>query len=397
VDTLQSNPRAIIYLVRKLLTDYYAGVGKNDPVIISSPPTITKGRIKKSGDAYILHFSYATDHEDKRMLAIGRLLLARCYPAAVKRALGAFDAILEHCPDHHEAQRAKIECLCLLAAFAPDVRPSEDFLEEALNLALELRRSRLQDPRALFALISVLFCCRYVWNAGLLVPRAIDSSEGDGAPGCLWISTFFLLMGEAGKAASAALKVADDRFDDSVAWAVTGFHYYFNHDFAESERCLAIALRLDSQSWLPYVGLIFVFLATDRPAKAFDTFEAMNDAMTDEPKHLLSGLGVLTSYRANGTDAPMRLYFEQDIRDLTEQRLCQRDFLQLAFVTLETDHATTILFLRMAYHSGNPLMLLLPHWPIFDSLREYPDFGELLREIELAEFQKPAISVDFLI
>lgn len=50
---------------------------------------------------------------------------------------------------------------------------------------------------------------------------------------------------------------------------------------------------------------------------------------------------------------------------------------------MEKSEEQAITCLRYAVRYAHPLTLLLPYWPIFDRLRNHPDFAKLISEINL--------------
>jgi hypothetical protein len=261
---------------------------------------------------------------------------------------------------------------------------------EATDISMAIVVKRPRDPLAHFALGSALICNYCPNRAERFIVAGMLLKAEWGAPGFLWVTAFYLLTGRVDLAVNSSYKTAVARWNDTIAWALHGFSLYMMRRFDEAEHIIKMALGLDPHCWPAQLCNIFLLLATARYEEANKMYQYMNTSRTSGPTVLFPALGAFILFRINGADSAIPGNIYHQVAELAREPKETMDYLQLALFSLLNKPKVAISLLEVALSSRNPLILLLRHWPLFDLLREDPQFQLLLDTIdrERAEIEK---------
>ncbi len=198
--------------------------------------------------------------------------------------------------------------------------------------------------------------------------------------GNLWFVATLFLNGKQEAASKYALSLASRRLDDLYAMAAYGFYAYLIRDFDEAEKMFTNVVTFDKRSWIGNLGLAFVYLATDRPKQALVTHLYFHTLMNDFDNIVMPGVGLLASLRTdNCATVPHCLsdYWNKWVAEPYEKK----DWITAAMVSIDNQPDYAVRTLRLAFQYRQPLVMLLPQWPVFDPLRARDDFKQLVIDI----------------
>ena len=378
-DPKGTNVRTAVSLLRDLITQYYKNEGHNDLITISLPKKFSKQAPRKGRPKpYPVVFAYNPLTTDTHLFTLARAAQKRGTPAAVRKALETFESILRTHPDHFEASLARLECLCLMAIYIPDQRPRKQIIEDAVTLGTKMTNEHPDDWRVLALFGVALACCHQLPLAASVYRKAIKMNL-DEVIQSLWTPIMCLVTGDLAKACEIARHVASDRLNDSTAWSIYGICLYFARDFKEAQRILWMAVNLEPQMWLPYLILVFVYLALRKPKIALEAY-SLADRRMAEGEVFMPVLPFLAASRIGVDKVAVESRYIQATKRLLEPPNELKDCVQIALATLQLG-APSVKALTAAWRFYHPLVLLIPWWPVFDPLRKRKDFKELVKQI----------------
>jgi tetratricopeptide (TPR) repeat protein len=251
--------------VRKLLAEYYADEGEDDPVIIGLPQSPAGRRIKfAAGEAYSPHFSYNPRSAMAKEFAIANYLL-RKGPSQILASLFRFAAITGHEPGHPDALLGCAEAVGsqLLLGFYPEDQHGK-LIAGAFSLLADLD----PDTWRIHMVSGLLYTCagnldaaRGEFEIALNLDRQSTISRG-------WYVYFLFADGQQEEALRLVALVADEHTTNPQAHAAYGMYLFKSERFDEAERAYAQALALDRNCWIAHFGLTQLYASTAREERA---------------------------------------------------------------------------------------------------------------------------------
>lgn len=385
--------RTHISKIRQSLREYYRDHGLNDPVLISLPiePRTKRSKLSKAGErskrdraaasarqeGYPVHFSY---NRDDFLIRVGLRFLAEPSPYRLRRALQIFEQILSRDPEHVAAMLGRAECLCIMALFSPNVRTRSALINDALTASTN---ALAKDPtywQAKVVAAAALLCDFKLSRAAELLVDTLDPQFAT-THNSFWIVLVHLLQNNFQIARTLSKYLTISQPENPVALMASAFYLYLTSDFIGAEEQFMVFIDLHKDFWLAYLGLSLVCLSTERPKDAL-TFHAKATALLPENDVVvMPSVARLASLRID-REAPLPDYVNADWEAWLALPQTQKDWTQGAIAMIDLDPALSVRSLSMAIHRREPLVLLLPFWPIFDPLREREDFKELISQIK---------------
>lgn len=243
--------RINIQTVRRLLSEYYAGDGKDDPVIIALPQSPPGKRIKfKSGEAYRPRFTYNPDNARARDFAIANLLLSGS-PVQTDASLEKLQQIVDSEPDQPDAALGIAEGI---ASRLLGLEHIEAFVLVLLDYVARIAPQVPNYWRA-HSICGLLHLCNRDFDAAkqefeiaLALDRNSTISRG-------WYVGFLLESGQQEQALRLFRVYADEHVDDPYIRALYGVLLCKANHHPEGERVLTEALTLDRNCWTAHYGL----------------------------------------------------------------------------------------------------------------------------------------------
>jgi tetratricopeptide (TPR) repeat protein len=268
--------RVNVNFLRRLLDQYYAGDGKNDPVIIALPAPERSSKRKKNykivkrpaGEAYRPDFSYNPRAPIAKQFAIANYLLGGS-PSQVEQSLWKLDALIKAEPDHPEAVMRFIEGvaaqLLLGNVYPEDIRPH--FVAGSLLWIAKLKGAdawHVHNMRGLLHLSAGdLEKAKKEFAAALKLDRQSTIARG-------WYTHFLLRTGKEQEAVKLVGLAAEELASNAQAQAVYGLYLLKAGQLKDAERAFAQSLALDRNCWPAHYGLTQLYLAMGNQEKAVE-------------------------------------------------------------------------------------------------------------------------------
>jgi Flp pilus assembly protein TadD len=269
-----SHARTNVNALRKTLPEYYAGDGKDDPVLITLPdPQKNKTASGKPiklppGKAYKPTFTYNPRHDIAQEFALAHHLLRSGGPSQVMAGLQHLDTLWEREPEHPDVILATVEGLssCLLLEMPLD-RPREEYIAAAFDTIDRLAKRVPETWRSHTARARLHFCTNDFDAAGkeFDVALALDREKTlyDG-----WYAYFLFMSGREEEAARLEGESANERIDDPIAQAAHGIALCKANRFVKAERAFKKAFELDRNCWPAHYGMTLLHLSTGNRERA---------------------------------------------------------------------------------------------------------------------------------
>jgi tetratricopeptide (TPR) repeat protein len=381
-----TNAREVVNALRsKLLPAFYKHEGAEDSVIISLPkPAPHKGLGRPpGGNPYPVLFTYSNQHYGNIQFSLAHQLMLQMTPATLLRAASKLRKLIERQPDHREGRALLAETLCIMAISSPGEINRAALLNEALG-HVETLASQYPHEGQYHAILSAVLLCMYNRRGAQdQISEAMRTSPKTPFRHP-WLAPLILATGEPTIAANAAFTLADEKVSDPRRWASFAFYCYFARRFETAAETFRSALIIDCTSWLANLGLALVYLATGSPLDAHLQYTRMQELLYYSSEPFMPGLGFLIALTASKEAGaiPKRL-LEAGENLFANNNPETRDWIQLSLFAMAVgrlDYAASALM--HAWNNHTPLTLLLPYWPLFDPLREHPDFIRLVQHIQ---------------
>jgi hypothetical protein len=371
--------------LRKLLDAYYGSDGIED-------------RLNLELDGYKTIFTYNIRHP-----AVGTLRRALRYIGTDPRAaFRLLDAVLALEPNHAEARAARAETELWRVFYGYDMpRNHLDIVERQAQQSLQSDEGCWRAHVVTGALLS----CRRKWGEAA---EAFDRArKGSLAQTCAhpWYAAFLMATGKPEEALQFMKAEATRPSDSPLPQLAYAIFLYAARQNDEARRVLLEATKEEENARLFNVMQYLTLFAKEG-------FPSKRDRVY---------LGALTEIRQGGTDLPYPVsnlvchvhqhdpgYVQYDlvksaIEEVARKKLAawQRPpdtknvrhsgepFLspfQLAIGYMAIgDTSKAIELLGVDLERGHPLMVWLHLWPIFDSLRKFPEFKSLIAHMDLCK------------
>jgi len=361
-----TNVRTTGVNLRKTLQKYYAQTGRNDLVRISLRP----------GKGYVSLFEYNPGSQAIQHFRRGLHHINEGAPENLRLAIAEFDMAVALDPLHANALAAKAIALSSLSLHDYKVIPKEVFFEgqKAAEAALAL------DPNLwrAHAALGAIHTFRHDWEKGKnSFQRALELAPEETLDDASY-QACLVARGHFAEALAIVESLARERPDSTRAQRTYGLYLYILRRFDDAARVLKEALRLDRNAWLAHVNLSLVLLAQVRYS------EALEHARRIEPlldSGVWPGLLILSLARAGHVQEAVARIAALEAQQ--HSHYVQPLHLALGYLGLgRTDEA--IAAIRKACDDFDPFVLWLHSWPVFDPLRNHPEFCRLLEETGLA-------------
>jgi tetratricopeptide (TPR) repeat protein len=372
--------------LRAVLPEYYAGDGKDDPVIIGLPEPAKEKRVKhQAGEAYKPYFAYNPNHEVSNLCRLGEHYLMEAFPHALFNALERFSEAQAVNPVHADAMLGSVLAFLplLLCGYAPLDRIGEALKDMDL-IARDVVKWQPHYWRAHAVLGAVLTLRLRLDEAIAAYDQALslDRARTEEFP---WFAVSIMTIGRPDDAEWRVLLNAKKLVSDPLARSIEGFLYYILRKFEPAKDVLEQALTLAPNYWFARVSMSLLCLALDRPDEALEHFHHAQ-SLTPDKWAVLPGFTYLYATKARKIPAIDRDFLRHVCRCSLEDGnpYVGLDRFQQALAHIaDDDRDAAVHSLRSALKEGNPLVWWLHLWPILDPLRDYEPFTALMAEIKL--------------
>ena len=369
--------------LRKKLRTYYAQEGREDLVIIAlrEPPRDKTIKLPE-GVAYQPLFSYNPRHPHSRKFRLGIHYLAQKSPEAISQALAYLQDVGMTQESHAPARIALVEALCATSLYLGSV-PPEELLALARQIANDAMQLNPNDWHAHASHGAALLCSWSLDQAGIEFDTALRLDKIQ-TLNYVWYAAYLFTVGKREQALELVKLSAAEQVESPQAHAAYGIYLYALRRFDEAELVLNNALKLDPNYWVARLVLSALYLSLDRPDDAlrhYDRVQVLTDA---DGAWVMPGLAALCASRATKITKRKRSLMCRWAKELLVNIDASVDWFQCALACLgfqETDNV--FLALDDAYITRHPLLLWLDVWPIFDPLRQTPEFQALVNRINL--------------
>lgn len=371
-DPRDPHVRTAIHAIRNsMLPEYYESEGWYDPIEISLPKRDSRSeKGRKRREAYPVVAKYSLIYSKLTTLKIARSVLSQGTPHAIRRSLALFEAVTRVHPKHFDASLARVECLCLDAiCFAP-TRPHQEIIDEALSIAEYFVSENPKRHRAHLAHgIALLFANRL--NESYSAFNRVAEISPEHLYESFWLSALLICLNRTSDACKMCAQMLFRR-GDVPAWTIYGLCLYMDRQFKESKDILLTLARL-LDNWLACIGLTCLYLSTGQPEDAVTWYrEAANIISRSGP--FMPGLGLLAAQRADTKDEKWVNFLRAAVLVNDDLADVNRDWIQLALCLIDGWPASAVNALIVARHYRHPLAMIISSCPLFDPLREHPDF-----------------------
>jgi len=380
--------------LRRFLKAYYQEEGLDDLVVID-----LNGRGRKP------RFSY---NSKRHAVAELRRIVEewdRLFPQMLSRFSGRIVAMLEHLieenPSYSPAYTTLAEVLITYTMcddpigfpVAISIRKAQEAIDKSLTLNDKFWKSHL--------IAGALYCCRFEWAKAEKAFQRASNLDSERTRRHFWYRSYLLALGKIQEESSCEYLAERTRSksDELYLNAIHALKLYIMRDFNQARwhlvfgamswdwipdiRAYQMGADLIADSWLVNVLMACICLGETGPGGGLHY-----GARGSWESHVEAFYGIEVLCLMN-LKASWEHCKEQAERALkwVKKREGQREMhgsvsLALSYVGLERmDDA--IGQLRKACEDGNPLMVFLHLWPIFDPLREHAGFKALISDMRL--------------
>jgi tetratricopeptide (TPR) repeat protein len=368
---------------RKALSQYYAHEGKNDRVLIGIPQPSRKGRPRKllAGEAYKAFFKYNANHPINKTFERGAHLVRMRTLYDLLVGLELLDKVTADAPNHVGAWIARSEGM-LRVALVGDTDPKGG-LEAAYFLAQTAAELAPDNWHAQATLGTVLLFMRKVEEARARFEISLRCDENETLE-YTGYHTFLLATGDRARAFKLLAALAEKQvIDPYLQTLLLGFCYLVgchitSYDFWDVQ-------RLDNANWFLYLVESLVNLAAGSEAGCVESMEKFQSYLHERyagEEYRMPGLRLLCMCTKEGL--PMETWNSEIEKE--KERICQkdeghRDWFNLSLCYLAGGgHEAAVEMLEKAWEYYDPRIIFIDLLPLFDSLRKYKRFLELVNK-----------------
>jgi len=375
-----SNARATATNLRKTLARHYGEEGEDDTVVIELPP----------GRAYKPQFSYNSRSKACQAYKCGIMHMTRFFSAEDARlAIEYLEDAVQRQPTYALAYSARADAQFREALYRADAIPAI-WIESARKSAQD---ALLLDPRSWRAhvVLGAVHCSHFRWDeAKAQFDAAIDAGPLETAEHFYYLA----FLAATGKA-EEALKLAHARWrrhrEDPFAGFSAAALAYITRDakFYAAYSHTWAGIRQNRSLWAGYA--LQSCVATGVASVAGGLLGSTARGHIDDAHKLLGmevfqGLAILSAspmwlmdQSGNNVRARTATLHPQVARLEILSRESYVPPLQLALAHMAVNELEeAVSDLARACEEGDPKMVWLHLWPLFDPLRERPDFQALL-------------------
>jgi tetratricopeptide (TPR) repeat protein len=266
-----SDVRVLAIAVRKVIADYYAHEGENDPVLIELPAPPGKGAPKlPPGKAYAPVFSYNPHSEAVKQYKLGGYYLARGMFEDYVRALEHFARANKVAPGHIGAAIGAAESLCGLlgyAVFEMDNAEINRHFDDAARILDTVYDRALNLWRYNAAVGLLLYLAGREPRAEVYFARALelDRSATQSYP------PYFRFLADSGRKEEAvrlSTRNLDRHVGELAAHLAHARLLLHVGSLDEAEKILSDALHMDKNAYEAHLYFVFLRRRQNRPQEA---------------------------------------------------------------------------------------------------------------------------------
>jgi tetratricopeptide (TPR) repeat protein len=265
--------------VRKLLAEYYADEGEDDPVIIALPRSPEGRRIKfQAGGAYTPLFRYNPRSPIAKAFAVANHLL-RGSVTQIDRGVKQLGEIWDMEPNHPDAILSYAEAVgtqLMLGLFVEEAR--EPLIAGALGLIERLDQAtadawRIHNVRGLlFMANGESGKAEKEFDSALALDRQATIDWG-------WYTLFLFQVGREEEAVQLQGLIAEEKAGNAGFQALHGIYLTNIKRYEEAERAFTQSLTLDRNCWPAHYGITQMYLATGKERKAEEHLKRLKALM----------------------------------------------------------------------------------------------------------------------
>jgi Tfp pilus assembly protein PilF len=284
--------RTTVNFIRgELLRDYYAGEGKDDPVLIALPdPKKNKTASGKAvklppGKAYRAIFRYNPAHEIAREFALVHHFL-RGTPSQITDALVHLARVQEVEPDQPDVTLATMEAFAVKLLLGEYAEERETYLAAAFD-ALARIAPVAPDYWRVHAARGLLYCVETRFDEARQEFAAALTLDRESTRNSNWYPIFLFRTGQEEEAIQMEASKAAHNMDDAGTHASHGILLCHVRRFEEAERALKTALEIDRNSWQAHYGMTLLLSETGRHYQAREQSKRLESLLESEDFEML--------------------------------------------------------------------------------------------------------------
>ncbi|HTV53584.1 MAG TPA: hypothetical protein VMI06_01575 [Terriglobia bacterium] len=373
--------------LRKLLDDYYTLEGMED-------------RLNLELHGYQPAFTYNPRNPVERSFRLALKYLATD-PATAFSYLGS---VLNVEPEHAEALAAWGEAELWRPMTGNEVDVPDLLVAAEAHAGKALRYDKNCWRAHIVA--GAVHLCRREWNKARRHFGNAFSSSPDRARSHPWYAAFLLATGQTDEALELTKAMASVPVTSPWPRLTHAFFLYAARRFGEAKRIVMDVKSEHPDNWLSHVAWSCVFIASGHersPAPllgmsllqslpdgtvvytALSLYEHLLRSAPDDPDHASVKELIVTWLKVKETALATPIDADEP-PPFTEIRVSPFH-LAIGYMALD-NHERAVMLLRQDAERGHPLMTWLHLWPLFDPLRELPEFKRLISDMKLPQRPK---------
>ncbi len=370
--------------LRNMLDTYYSFEGVED-------------RLNLEFDQYKPAFSYNLRHPVERNFRRAlRYVATDC-----KVAFSLLSDTLELEPTHAEAYAAWAETDMWRLFYGWEI--SLDGVE--LAVMEQLQRAFRYDKHCwrAFVVLGAMHCCRRQWqSADRAFAAALESSPG-ATKAHPWYAAFLMAAGREEEALELTRARAGEPSDTPWPLLTYAAFLYAARRFDEAKAAIREARKDYDDTWLGHVLWSCVLSGLGRDKSTVPLLGMSLQQSLPDGTVVYTGLTILEQLRRLSPDhadyPSVRRLFEAwvkkkleawnmpeekyDLSPFQEQRVSPFH-LAIGYMAIDNNRSA-VEFLAIDVKQGHPFMVWLHLWPLFDPLRELPEFKRLIEQLDLPD------------
>lgn len=398
--------------VRNLLKEYYATLGRLDPIFIKLPNQ-PRGAKKKS-----LHFAptgaYRPVFEPNPRVAVVHLLqmakhfLRKANPDALKEANDYFQRLRAHDPGNSEGFFGQVEVACLETLYCVDRTSPADCIQEARFV---FKHVGVTNPNSLlagthgerwndyavpnvddkgvpipntarwYAVGGALNLCQGKFEAAAQSFKEALKLDAD-AITYWWLLLFLFLIGQRSPCLFVLKNLSEEEPDSARALAAYVAGMYATRQFDKAKDAISHALKLDPNDWIVRLVACLVCMARSEGDEAAAHGFTIRFLLETGSFEFMPGLCLLAARGANSISEE----FFGEMRAIASKVLFEtnkrRDWIQIALFHLACNDADAgaDALLQAGEEPTLPLYFV-PFLPVFDAVRDHPKLKEMMQAL----------------
>jgi hypothetical protein len=275
-DTTAARTNAVY--MRRLLAEYYDGVGKDDPVVIKFPKDTSLDQARKRTANYRPTFSYGPNHGLHKTYLIGTEHQRRKRPTAFDRASACFAEVLAKQPNNVAANIAMAETLLLSRHILQHDMDCEFDAHDCASRAVDA------DPRnwkAYAVLGASHLIVRFNARDALEAFETALNFNSHETERCGWFHAFLFAEYRDEEGLALSKITAEENITDPYMQAMYGMWLYANADYHEADKQFCDACQLDRNCWLAHLGSTLNDISLGNPELAANKLRAFQSPVDD--------------------------------------------------------------------------------------------------------------------